>query len=183
MRGASEFDGGQGQLNIEKIKTQLMRIAQLTQQSDSIASWPDLWEYQHFTGRWMIDGTRQQLAFALDNMSVDAEGEYSYLDDTLDLLGNVTIHEPAEGEESPFEINPLLAGTPIPIRCRGSSADPTCRLDQDATRGLIARALQRNDESGLRSKLEEKIDEKVPEEYRETARDLLDLLGRSLEKD
>ncbi len=183
IRGTSEFDGGQGQLNIEKIKTQLASIAQLTRQSDSVASWPDLWEYEHFTGRWVIDGAKQQLAFALDNMSVDAEGEYSYLDDTLDLLGNVTIHEPAEGETSPFEINPLLAGTPIPIRCQGPSADPTCRLDQDATRNLVARALQRNDDSGLRRKLEDKIDEEVPEEYRETARDLLDLLGRSLERD
>ena len=106
-----------------------------------------------------------------------------YLEDTLDLLGNVTIHETEEGVESPFEINPLLVGTPIPIRCQGPSADPTCRLDQDASRALIAQALQRDDESGLRRKLEEKIDEKVPEEYRDTARDLLDILGRSLERD
>jgi hypothetical protein len=95
------------------------------------------------------------------------------------MLLNVTVHEPPEG--SPFNVNPLLQGTPIPVRCTGSSAEPTCRLEEDAVQQLVARALTQGDESGLRRKLEEKIDEEVPEEYRDAARGLLDLLGRALE--
>jgi hypothetical protein len=68
------------------------------------------------------------------------------------------------------------------VHCTGPTADPKCRLEQGAAQNLIARALQRDDESGLRQKLDKKIDEEVPEEYRETARSILDLLGRSLEK-
>ena len=113
-------------------------------------------------------------------MSVEAEGEYHYFDDGLNMLGHVTLHEPAP--DSPFRINPLLQDTPIPIRCKGPSSDPKCRLDEKASQQIIARALA-DDESGMRRKLEEKIDEKVPEEYREAARSLLDLLGRSLEED
>ena len=48
---------------------------------------------------------------------------------------------------------------------------------------MISKALIEGDQSGLRRKLEKKIDENVPEEYRETARGILDLLGRSLEKE
>ncbi len=182
VQATSEFDGGKGQLNIEKIKTQLMRLAVLAGEAERIAQWPDIWQYETFTGRWNIEGTEQVLAFALDNMSVNARGSYDYFSDELDMLGNVTIHE-TEGAATPFKINPLLVGTPIPVRCRGSSADPTCRLDQDAAKQIVARALTTNDESGLRQKLEEKIDENVPEEYRDAARDLLDILGRSLERD
>ncbi len=181
VQATSEFDGGEGQLNIEKIKTQLMRLAVLARETERIATWPDIWEYETFTGRWNIEGTEQALTFALDNMSVNAEGSYDYFTDELDMLANVTIHE-TEGDTTPFTINPLLVGTPIPVRCRGASSDPTCRLDQDAARQIVARALTTGDDSGLRRKLEEKIDEDVPEEYRDAARDLLDILGRSLER-
>lgn len=181
VRAQSEFDGGQGQLNIAKIKEQLMRIAIFTRQADEVEQWPDLWNYEEFTGRWNIDGRLHDLKFALDNMSVAASGDVDYLGDTIDMLAEVTVNEAPEA--SPFRINPLLEGTPIPIRCTGSPADPECRLDQDATQNLIARALRRDDESGLRAKLEDKIDEEVPEEYRETARSILDLLGRTFEQD
>ena len=181
VTAASEFDGGQGQLNITKIKEQLMKISAFTQRSEEVAGWPDLWDYQEFTGRWNIAGPVHDLKFALDNMSVDASGNYDYQTDALDMLANVTINEAPEN--SPFRINPLLEGTPIPVRCTGPSADPKCRVDQDAAQKIVARALQSNDDSGLRRKLEDKIDEEVPEEYRETARGILDLLGRALEGD
>ena len=179
VQAASEFDGGQGQLNIATIKQQLMRIALLIQQTDEVAQWPDVWNYEEFTGRWNVNGPVHDLKFAIDNMSVDANGEYNYLGDAMDMLLNITVHEPPE--DSPFEVNPLLQGTPIPVRCTGSSAEPQCRLEEDAIQQLVARALTQGDESGLRQKLEEKIDEEVPEEYRDTARSLLDLLGRALE--
>jgi len=177
----SEFDGGQGQINISTIKAQLMQLALLAGKADEVSDWPDMWDYQEFTGRWNIAGPAHDLKFAIDNMSVDANGEIDYLADTMDLLAEVTLHEAAEN--SPFKINPLLQGTAIPVRCQGSAASPTCKLDDHAAKSLMARALQRDDESGLRHKLEEKIDEEVPEEYRDTARELLDLLGRALEGD
>jgi hypothetical protein len=180
VEAASEFDGGQGQLNIATLKQQLMRIAVLIQQSEELEQWPDVWDYQEFTGRWNVNGPVHDLKFAIDNMSVDANGEYDYLGDAMDMLLNITVHEPPE--DSPFEVNPLLQGTPIPVRCTGSSAEPQCRLEEDAIQQLVARALTQGDESGLRQKLEEKIDEEVPEEYRDTARSLLDLLGRALEE-
>lgn len=179
VKAATDFDGGQGQLNISKIKAQLTQIAALTRQTDRAATWPDLWDYEQFTGRWNIDGAIHSLQFALDNMSVDANGKYDYLTDTIDMLANVTINEAPE--TSPFQINPLLQGTPIPIRCTGASDNPTCKLDRNAAQQVVAKALQSGDDSGLRSKLEQKIEEDVPEEYRETARGLLDILGRALD--
>ncbi len=179
VRAESRFDGGKGSINISKIKQQLAQLALLAGQTDEVAQWPDVWNYEDFTGTWNITGPQHALDFNLDNMQVKADGEYNYLDDTIDMLGHVTVHA---AEDSPFNINPMLAGTAIPVRCRGAAADPECKLDENASRNLIARALQRGDDSGLRAKLEQKIDEKVPEEYRETARDLLELLGRSLER-
>ena len=179
VKATSEFDGGQGQLNVATIKQQLMRIAVLIRQTDELAAWPDVWNYQEFTGRWNVNGQAHDLKFAIDNMSVDANGKYAYLDDAMDMLLNVTVHEPPEG--SPFTVNPLLQGTPIPVRCTGSSNEPQCRLEEKAVQKLVAQALTRGDESGLRRKLEQKIDEEVPEEDRDAARGLLEMLGRALE--
>ncbi len=179
IQATSEFDGGQGQLNIATLKQQLMRIALLLRQTEEVEQWPDVWDYQEFTGRWNVNGPVHDMKFAIDNMSVDANGEYDYLGDAMDMLLNITVHEPPEG--SPFDVNPLLQGTPIPVRCTGPSAEPKCRLEEKAVQQLVARALTQGDDSGLRRKLEEKIDEEVPEEYRDAARGLLDLLGRALE--
>jgi uncharacterized protein involved in outer membrane biogenesis len=179
IKAQSDFDGGQGQLNISKIKTQLMQLAALGQKQDDVTKWPDVWDYKSFTGNWVMEGQKHALKFALDNMSVKADGIYDLAADNLDFLANVTIHEAQES--TPFKINPLLQGTAIPIRCKGPSADPKCKLDENAAKNLIAKAFQRGDDSGLRKKLETKIDDEVPEQYRETARSLLDILGRSLE--
>lgn len=179
VKAATQFNGGQGQLNISKIKAQLMQIAAVTRQTDRAATWPDMWNYEQFTGRWNIDGALHSLQFALDHMSVDANGKYDYAADTIDMLANVTVN--AAPETNPFTINPLLEGTPIPIRCTGAAADPTCKLDRNAAQNIVAKALQSGDDSGLRKKLEQKIDEEVPEEYRDTARGLLDILGRALD--
>ncbi len=179
VKAVTDFDGGQGQLNISKIKAQLVQVAALTRQSDRASTWPDLWDYEQFTGRWNIDGAIHSLKFALDNMSVDANGKYDYLTDTIDMLANVTVNEAPE--TSPFQINPLLQGTPIPIRCTGAADNPTCQVDRNAAQQIVAKALQSGDDSDLRRKLEQKIEEDVPEQYRETARGLLDILGRALD--
>ena len=57
----TDFDGGQGQINITKIKQQLLEIAMLTGNSDDVSTWPDVWDYQQFTGRWVIDGPAAQV--------------------------------------------------------------------------------------------------------------------------
>ncbi|MEM9621856.1 MAG: AsmA family protein [Pseudomonadota bacterium] len=179
VQAQSTFDGGEGTINVSKIKQQLARIALLSGKSEEVAAWPDVWAYEDFTGDWLVNGREHTLNFVLDNMQVDAKGDYDYLAESIDMLAHVTVHNT---ENSPFKINPILAGTAIPVRCRGDAADPDCKLDERASRNIIAKALQRDDESGLRAKLEQKIDEEVPEEYRETARNILELLGRSLER-
>ena len=181
VRAQTDFDGGKGQLNIAKIKEQLLRLATLTRKREEVESWQDMWNYESFVGNWQINGPQHMLEFVLDNMQVQAEGEYDYAKETIDLRGEVIIGEALDS--TPFKINPLLQDTPIPIRCRGPVDDPECKVDERASKNLIAKALQRNDESGLRRKIEEKIDEEVPEQYREAARNLLDLLGRTLEDD
>ena len=174
----TDFDGGQGQINIAKIKQQLAQIALLTKQSDDVAKWPDMWDYKELTGRWQITGPVHDLSFAIDNMSVKVDGEYDYLADNMNLLGHVIVAQ--ADEDSPFQVNSYLEDTPIPVLCTGPAADPDCRLDSRAAQKLIRRALTDDSDTGLRRKLEEKIEEEVPEEYRDAAKSLLDLLGRSL---
>lgn len=181
VRAQAEFDGGQGLIDLSKIKQQLSRLALLTQRSDQVANWPDVLNYESMTGRLNIEGDQHRLSFDVDNLSVTANGPIDYLADSVDLLAYVTVSEPIA--DSPITINEWFIDTPIPMRCRGTSSDPECRLDNDAAKSIVASALRRGNESGLRRKLEDKIEEDVPDEYKETARSLLDLLGRSLEPD
>ena len=81
-----------------------------------------------------------------------------------------------------FDVNPLLIGIPIPLNCKGTLESPTCRVDTDAARRIVATVLADEQGSELRAKIEEKIDEDVPEEYRDAARNLLDIFGRSLKE-
>ncbi|MCZ6617475.1 MAG: AsmA family protein [Gammaproteobacteria bacterium] len=179
VSGETRFDGGQGQINIVKIKQQLLRIALLLNETDKVTALPDMWSYQRLVGNWRIDEQHHELDFALDNLTVLAEGDYNPETDKLDLLAELTF------ENNPdlpvFDINPMLMYLPIPVRCRGSIADPTCRIDDRAAQKIVASALASPD-SPLHAKLEKKIEEKVPEEYQEAARAILDLLGGSREK-
>ena len=181
INAQAEFDGGPGMIDVSKIKQQLSRLALLTQRSDQVASWPGVLNYATMTGHLSIDGLHHDLDFALDNLSIKAEGPVDYVADGVDLLAHVTVSEPPQ--DSLITINEWLMGTPIPMRCLGSTAEPKCRLDNDAATSIVANALQRGNESGLRRKLEEKIDEDVPEEYKEAAKGILDLLGKALERD
>ena len=180
LQADHEFDGGQGQLDITLLKQQLAQIALLTKRGESVNDWPNEWNYETLVGRWETRGQNQAISFTLDNLAIEADGIADYAEQTVDLLANVTISPPPPG--SPLSVNPLLENTPIPLRCRGPYEDIKCKVDDDAAQRLVARALQRGDDSGLRQKLEEKIEEEVPEEYREAARGLLDLLGRALDK-
>lgn len=180
-QGLLEFDADDGEINVAKLKQQLTRVAVFTGDAEKMASRPDLWNYKTLRGSLRIDGKDIALSLLLDNLSAEATGSYNLLTDLVDLRGTVTLAEPSP--DSPFVPNPILQDTPIPARCRGATSDISCRMDSDAAKTLLASALKQNSDTGLRRKLEEKIEEKVPEEYRETARGLLDLLGRALDQD
>ncbi|NKC00671.1 MAG: hypothetical protein GKR90_19560 [Pseudomonadales bacterium] len=175
------FDGGQGELDVSALKQQMAHLAAITRSSDSFAKWPDTWVYETFIGKLETRGQNQVLNIQLDNLFIDGEGIYDYTTDKINMLANVTFREAPEG--SPYVVNPILQDTPLPMRCSGASQDIKCKLDNDATKTLIASALKSDSDTGLRRKLEKKIDEKVPEEYRDTARSLLDAIGRALDRD
>lgn len=181
VRSEQSFDGGKGEIDITGLKQQLTQLAVLTGGSDSFSQWPDTWAYNALAGKLKTQGRQQTLDLQVDNLTIRGSGIYNYTDDSLDMLANVVFTEaPAD---SPYVVNPLLQDTPLPMRCQGTTGDLSCKLDGDATQKLIAKALQRDSDTGLRRKLENTIDEKVPEEYREAARGLLDFLGRALDSE
>ena len=179
IRSEQDFNGGQGEIDITALKAQLAQLATLTGSSDSFAKWPDKWAYQTMTGKLLTRGKQQVLNLQLDNLFIEGDGTYDYVNEEIDMLANVTFKEALEG--SPYTVNPILQDTPLPVRCRGAASDVSCKLDSGATKELIAGALRSDSDTGLRRKLEDKIEEEVPEEYRDAARGLLDILGRALE--
>ena len=131
-------------------------------------------------GKWRVDKQHHNLDFALDNLSVVADGNYDASRNELDMLAQLTFKTLTEGRM--FEVDPLLMDLPIPVRCRGALEDPQCRVDEKAAQQLVASVLTSKEGSAMRQKLDAKIEEQVPEEYREAARGLLDLLGGTLER-
>ena len=175
MRGATQFDGGKGQISIEKIKQPLLALATLFNEADRIERWPALWDYERMTGDWQIDGKKHVLKLALDNLTAAINGTYDPQSDDLDMKFDV-IFEDNPGMHS-FDVNPRLLNVPIPFRCRGTLEDPTCGIDSDASKRLVATVLRDAVDQEVRTELDARIEEDVPEEYREAARSLLDLLG------
>ena len=180
VRGKTTFDGGQGRIDIAQIKQPLLSLATLFRSPERIEAWPDLWRYEQLIGEWVINGTRHKMDFALDNLTAAATGDYDPLNDLLDMDVEF-LFEDNSGLHG-FDVNPVLVGLAIPLKCSGSLEAPTCRVTADATRNLVAAALTSEEGSEVREKIDEAIEEKVPEEYREAARGLLDLLGKSLQK-
>ena len=179
--GSIDFDADAGEINVSRLKKQLEQLATFTGRRDELADQSDVWPYDTFRGDVRIDGRDVALRFALDHVSGEANGVYDYLADTADVRATVTIGEAAP--DSPVRVSDMLQDTPLPARCRGVVDDLRCRFDNDAARNLLAGALQKDSDTGLRRTLEEKIDEEVPEEFRDAARELLDLFGRALERD
>jgi hypothetical protein len=179
LSGETRFDGGRGAISIIKIKQPLLAVATMLQEPGRVSGWPDLWQYDRLEGVWRADRQHHTLDFALDNLSVIADGNYDPAADRLDMMAELTFRTLTEGKM--FELNPVLMDLPIPVRCRGSLENPECRVDQKAAQRIVASVLTSKEGNEAREKLEEKIDEEVPEEYRDAARGLLDLLGRSLQ--
>ena len=181
IEGETTFDGARGNISITQIKQPLQGLATLLKEPERVSAWPDLWQYEDLTGRWRVNGSNHELALALDNLRVLAKGTYNVTEDQLDMLAElqfVSLHEGAM-----FDVNPLLMDLPIPLQCNGSVENPSCRLAPDAAQRIMASVLTSGENSALRAKVDTKIEEQVPEQFRDAARDLLDLLGDSLNRD
>ncbi|HEX7037595.1 MAG TPA: AsmA family protein [Pseudomonadales bacterium] len=174
VSGETHFDGGDGRIDIAEVRRQVLALAAMFNETERIERWPEVWDYRRLEGTWRIDGHRHVLDAALDNLKLVAEGDYRPLEDELDML--LTLEFGNDPALPVFDLNPLLYDLPIPVRCRGTLAEPECRVDPDAAQRIVASAMS-GENSKLRSTLERKIEEDVPEEYRDAARSLLDLLG------
>ena len=180
VRGKTTFDGGEGRIDIAQIKKPLLALATLLREPDRIAAWPDLWTYERLIGDWAINGTNHQLDLAFDNLTAAVNGDYDPLTDALDMDVEFLFEDNPDMHS--FDVNPVLVGLPIPMKCTGTLEVPQCGVTQEATQNFIAAVLTSEQGSKARERIDEVIDENVPEEYRETARGLLDILGESLKR-
>ncbi len=180
VRGQTTFDGGKGRIDIAQIKKPLLALATLLREPDRIAAWPDLWTYERLIGDWAINGTNHQLDLAFDNLTAAVNGDYDPLTDVLDMDVEFLFEDNPDMHS--FDVNPVLVGLPIPMKCTGTLEAPQCGVTQEATQNFIAAVLTSEQGSKARERIDEVIEENVPEEYRETARGLLDILGESLKR-
>ena len=158
--GAGEIDGGAMAEPLAKMSTLLNSGSSAPKMSAKI-------EYENLDGVWIVDGERHRLNLSLDSLRLEAEGDYLFEADELDLRG--VIDPGGTIEQWELGLAPALAGAHFHFRCRGSAADPGCRLDVKRTL-LDAGAAEGS------AVARELIDEHVPEEYRTAARSLLDSL-------
>lgn len=177
VRGKTQFNGGKGSIDVTRIKQPLLALATLLREDEHIRKWPEIWEYERFVGDWSINGTQHAMDLALDNLTAAIAGSYDPLTDALDMQLDIVFEDNPNMHS--FDVNPLLVGLPIPLRCRGTLDAPKCAVDQAAAQRIVASALASEQGSELRNKLEEKIDEDVPEEYRDAAKTLLDIFSNS----
>ena len=180
ISGKTEFNGGKGSIDVTRIKQPLLALATLLREDEHIRKWPEIWEYERFIGEWSINGTNHALDLALDNLTAAVAGVYDPVTDALDMQMDI-VFEDNPGMHS-FDVNPLLVGLPLPLRCTGTLEEPKCAVDSAAAQRIVASALTSEKGSELRDKIEEKIDEQVPEEFRDAAKNLLDIFSRSASK-
>ena len=171
------MQGQAGTVNVAAVKAQLQKAAALIRRND-FDNWPERWDYQSIQGQWTLAGTQLQGNLLMDHLSASTNGTLK-LDNTVDVRTDLVFAEAAP--DTNFRINPVLQDTPIPVRCSGPAENVSCNVDRGGLTNLIAGALSGNQDSGLKRKIEEKIEEEVPEQYRDAARNLLELLGRTLQ--
>ena len=163
----TRFSTGPGEIDGSALAAPLAEVSALLDSGDSAMAVPGKFRYENLRGAWTIDGERHTLDLSLDSLGLQAKGDYRVAEDQLDLRGVI---DPGESiEQWGLRFPPALAGAPFHFRCRGSAADPGCRLDAKRTL-LGAGASQGGDLA------RELVDEHVPEEYRAAARSLLDSL-------
>jgi hypothetical protein len=177
ISGKTEFDGGKGSIDVTRIKQPLLALATLLREDEHIRKWPEIWEYERFIGEWSINGTNHVMDLALDNLTAAVAGIYDPVTDALDMQLDIVFEDNPNMHS--FDVNPLLVGLPLPLRCTGTLEEPKCAVDAAAAQRIVASALTSEKGSELRTKIEEKIDEQVPEEFRDAAKNLLDIFSRS----
>ena len=168
----TRFSTGPGELDGGAIAEPLAEAFALLNAPGSIAAAPARIDYEHLSGVWIVDGERHRLNLAVDSLLLEAEGDYLVREDKLDLLG---VLDPGESiERWGLGSAPALAGARLHFRCRGSAAEPGCRLD--AKRTLLGAGAAKGSAAAR-----ELIDEHVPEDYRAAARSLLDSLASEVD--
>lgn len=175
--GESRLDGGPGRLGAPFLDQVKKAASPFARGAGKAAPGPV--RYQSLAGTWSIEGAAQRLDVSLDNLVLKAKGEYQLAEDRLDMSAKVAVEEGAE--DAAFEVNPLLTGVGIPLRCAGTLAEPACALDDDAVRRLLAEAAK--DGSEMQRKVDAIIEEKLPPKQRQAARAVLRLLGGSIRED
>ena len=172
--GESRLIGGPGRIGAPFID-QIKKAASPFAQGAGKAA-PGPVQYQSLAGTWSMEGANQRLTVALDNLALEAEGEYRFAEDGLDVTAKVAVEEGTD--DSAFESNPLLTGVRIPLRCAGTLAEPGCKLDGEAVRRLLAEAAEEGSE--MQRRVDAIIEESLPPDQRQAARAVLRLLGGSI---
>ncbi len=204
----TRFSTGPGEIDGSLLTEPLSEAAELLNPGGKPTAAPAMLNYERLNGAWVVDGERHRLNVALDSLRVEARGDYRVKEDRLKLLGSI---DPGDSiEQWGLPLAPALAGVRFHFRCRGSAADPRCRLDAKRTllgagaaegnavaKELVDRhvpeelraaahslldSLEAKVDAALRKNPEELIEEQVPEKYQGMARSLLDKLGEALEE-
>ena len=175
--GESRLSGGPGRIGAPFLD-QIKRAASPFARGAGKAA-PGPVQYQSLAGTWSIEGAAHRLNIALDNLVLKAKGQYHLAEDRLDLTAKVAIEEGAD--DAAFEANRLLTGIGIPLRCAGTLAEPSCELDNQAVRQLLAEAAK--DGTEMQRKVDAIIEEKLPPKQRQAARAVLRLLGGSIKEE
>ena len=163
----TRFSSGPGEIDGGAMAEPLAEVSTLLKSGGPVTGVPAKIEYENLDGVWIVDGERHRLDLVVDSLRLEAEGDYLVDADKLDLRGVIDPGQSIERWE--LGLAPALVGTNFHFRCRGSAADPGCRLDVKRTL-LDAGAVEGS------AVARELIDEHVPEEYRAAARSLLDSL-------
>lgn len=180
MQGAMKIDGGKGTIDISKIKSMVLGLAQLAGEGERVQNWQDQLAYEQFNGDWKVNGKTHDLNFTLDNLLITAAGDYDPTSGSLDMRGALQINQ--HPTLNALDINPDLYGLAIPIRCRGTATEPACSLDRDNAQKVLAQLAANKARGKVSEKLDKALEDKVPEEYRETAREALKGLGGLFKK-
>lgn len=180
MKGVMKFNGGNGIIDITKIKSMVLGLAQLAGEGERVQNWQDQLAYEQFDGDWKVDGKTHDLNFTLDNLLITANGDFDPNSGVLDMRGALQINEHAT--LNALDINPELYGLAIPIRCRGTATEPACGLDRDNAQKALAQLAANKARGKIGEELDKALEDNVPEEYRETAREALKGLGDLFKK-
>lgn len=180
MQGAMEFNGSNGVIDITKIKSMVLGLAQLAGEGERVQNWQDQLAYEQFDGDWKVNGNTHDLTFTLDNLLVTAVGDFDPTSGDLDMRGALQVNEHAT--LNALDINPELYGLAIPIRCRGTATDPACGLDRENAQKALTQLAANKARGKIGEELDKALEDKVPEEYRDTAREALKGLGDLFKK-